>query len=261
MKKALWIALCSASLCLVPTMAAFADPYGPGASFGGSYISDGFGYYQQPANPQPPADTNTVEYQLPFTVLYTVDYCGISDPGPITEKTDLGTMPNQMYRYIDDLDANTYHVRKDNRDVYIPKTAGYLTNTIKLPQGLDIRAKLVTNAISYLGSLYTFGGSDGASGFDCSGFVMTCYNSIGVSIPRSTKEQVKQGTAIDVSQIRPGDLIFYGAAEDSVNHVAMYIGGGMVIHSKNTGNGVCVDPYSMRQDAPFRIVNILGDQN
>lgn len=67
--------------------------------------------------------------------------------------------------------------------------------------------------------------------------------------------QATQGVAINESQMRKGDLLFYGNGS-SINHVAMYIGDGKVVHASNPATGITVSPWNYRK--PVKIVNMLG---
>lgn len=98
-------------------------------------------------------------------------------------------------------------------------------------------AKVVGLAQQYLGTPYKWGGADPKNGFDCSGFVQYLYGKNGVSIPRTTFEQVKSGVAVDRGSLSPGDLVFFNT-EGKNSHEGMYIGGGKFIHSPHTGDVV-----------------------
>ncbi len=119
------------------------------------------------------------------------------------------------------------------------------------------RQDLVNYAMQFLGCAYRAAGSSPSTGFDCSGF--TCYvmkNSAGVTLNRSSRSQATQGVAVSAEQMRPGDLLFYGSGS-YINHVAMYIGDGQVVHASTYKTGVKTSPWNYR--APIKIVNVLGD--
>jgi cell wall-associated NlpC family hydrolase len=77
-------------------------------------------------------------------------------------------------------------------------------------------------------------GAAGPSAFDCSGLVVWAYAQAGVSIGRDTYALEGQGTVVPLSQIQPGDMVFYWGG----GHVALYVGGGTVIHAPHTGDVV-----------------------
>ena len=114
---------------------------------------------------------------------------------------------------------------------------------------LSTREPLVNYALQFVGGRYKFGGSDPHTGVDCSGF--TKY----VMQHRSSASQSKQGTAISADQMQPGDLIFYGSGR-GINHVAMYIGDGKVVHASTERTGIKTSPWNYR--TPVKIVNVLG---
>jgi cell wall-associated NlpC family hydrolase len=88
-------------------------------------------------------------------------------------------------------------------------------------------------AMQYLGVPYVWGGAS-PSGFDCSGFVMYVYAQVGVSLPHSSYAQYGYGSAVSMSQLQPGDLVFF----DGLGHVGIYVGGGSFIHAPHTGDVV-----------------------
>ena len=121
---------------------------------------------------------------------------------------------------------------------------------------LSTREQLVNYALQFVGGRYKFGGSDPHTGVDCSGFTKyVMQHGAGVSLNRSSTSQSKQGTAISADQMQPGDLIFYGSGR-GINHVAMYIGDGKVVHASTERTGIKTSPWNYR--TPVKIVNVLG---
>ena len=119
------------------------------------------------------------------------------------------------------------------------------------------RQELVNYALQFLGGRYRAGGNDPHTGADCSGFTKyVMQNGAGVSIARSSASQSLQGADVSADQMRPGDLIFYGNGS-RINHVAMYIGDGQIIHASTYKTGIKISPWNYR--APVRIKNVLGD--
>ena len=78
---------------------------------------------------------------------------------------------------------------------------------------------------------------------------------LGISLSRSSGSQASQGTAISASQIQPGDLLFYGSGK-SINHVAMYIGDGKIVHASTEATGIKVSNWNYKN--PVKIVSVLG---
>jgi len=95
----------------------------------------------------------------------------------------------------------------------------------------------IAAAQSVLGVRYTWGGASPSSGFDCSGLVMWAWEHGGVSLPHSSAAMYSSSRRIPLSEMQPGDLVFYGSP---VHHVALYIGGGQIIHAPHTGSYVQV---------------------
>jgi cell wall-associated NlpC family hydrolase len=101
-------------------------------------------------------------------------------------------------------------------------------------------------AMHYLGVRYVWGGAS-PSGFDCSGLVMYVFAQIGVSLPHSSYAQFNMGTPVSISQLQPGDLVFFAGA----SHVGIYIGGGQFIHAPHTGDVVKISSLSGWYSAEF----------
>lgn len=107
------------------------------------------------------------------------------------------------------------------------------------------RNAVVAYAKQFLGNPYVYGGTSLTNGADCSGFTMSIFSHFGISTGRSSRDQAARGKAVAVSDVKPGDLLFY-ASGDYINHVALYIGGGQVIHASNPTTGICVTSANYR---------------
>ena len=116
------------------------------------------------------------------------------------------------------------------------------------------RTAVVAYAKQFLGNPYVYGGTSLTNGADCSGFTMQIYAHFGISTGRSSRDQAAKGREISVSAVQPGDLLFY-ASGDYINHVAIYIGGGQVIHASNPTTGICITPANYR--TPCKAVTFL----
>ena len=122
-------------------------------------------------------------------------------------------------------------------------------------QGIsDVRVDICQYAKEFLGNPYVWRGTSLTKGADCSGFVLSVFKKYGVTLPHSSRAQANCGTTIKVSEAKPGDLIFYGKGK-TINHVAIYIGGGQVIHASNPRTGIRISKVSYR--SPFKAVRIL----
>ncbi len=119
------------------------------------------------------------------------------------------------------------------------------------------RANIVNYAVQFVGNPYVYGGTSLTNGADCSGFVQAVMRNFGVSLPRTSKEQGNAGRGISSAEMRPGDLVFYTGSSGTINHVAMYIGNGQVVHASNAKTGIKISTWNYR--TPARIRNVLGD--
>lgn len=99
-------------------------------------------------------------------------------------------------------------------------------------------ATAVQAALSKVGSRYVYGGK-GPDAFDCSGFTRWAWSQSGVSLSPASRSQIGQSQRISADELQPGDLLFYGSP---ISHVAMYIGGGQVVHAANPRSGVTTAP-------------------
>jgi cell wall-associated NlpC family hydrolase len=103
---------------------------------------------------------------------------------------------------------------------------------------------IVAMAQQYLGTPYLWGGADPRKGFDCSGFVQYLYAQAGISLGRTTYDQIKQGQPVnDVKTLQAGDVVFFQHGGD-VHHEGLYIGGGQFIHAPKTGDVVKISSLS-----------------
>ena len=121
----------------------------------------------------------------------------------------------------------------------------------------DVRVELVEYAKTALGNPYVWGGTSLTKGADCSGFVLSVYKKFGIKLSHSSSAQSKEGTKISASELQPGDLIFYANSSGTINHVALYIGGGQVIHASSPSTGIKISKYNYR--TPVKYVSILQD--
>ena len=120
----------------------------------------------------------------------------------------------------------------------------------------DIRASICQYGMQFLGNPYVWGGTSLTKGADCSGFTMSVFKNFGIKLPHSSVAQAKMGTTINIGEAKPGDLIFYGNGK-RINHVAIYIGNGMVVHASNPRTGIRTS--GVRYRTPVKAVRILYD--
>lgn len=119
------------------------------------------------------------------------------------------------------------------------------------------RSQIVNYALQFVGNRYVWGGTSLTNGVDCSGFTMKVMEKFGVSLPHYSGSQAQMGKAVSSSEMRPGDLIFYANSRGVVNHVAMYIGNGQIVHAASRRSGIKISTWNYR--SPKTIRNMLGD--
>lgn len=108
------------------------------------------------------------------------------------------------------------------------------------PPASAAAARILRTADSYRGVKYVWGGNTPSQGFDCSGFTKYVFAKNGISLPRTSREQVHSGRAIpaDFRSLRPGDLMMFAEPGEAISHVAIYAGDGVIIHASSSVGGV-----------------------
>lgn len=152
-------------------------------------------------------------------------------------------------------------VEVDDYQGYVSKD--YVTTAIKLKTGntmkeltygngvSDTRVNLVNYALQFVGNRYVWGGTSLTKGIDCSGFSMKVYQKFGVKLPHYSGSQPSYGKKISRSELQPGDLIFYGEG-GKINHVAIYIGNGQIVHAANSRDGIKISNAFYRTPICYR---------
>ncbi len=119
----------------------------------------------------------------------------------------------------------------------------------------NARQNLVNYALQFVGGPYRAGGNDPRTGVDCSGFVRyVMQHGAGISMNRSSGSQATQGHAVNSSQMQPGDLLFYSGGS-GINHVAMYIGDGKIVHASTYATGIKISKWNYRN--PVKIISMF----
>lgn len=101
------------------------------------------------------------------------------------------------------------------------------------------QSSIAQTALSYVGGRYVWGGTSLTSGVDCSGFTMQIMAKYGVYLPHLASAQAGYGRSVSTGELQAGDLIFYGSG-GYISHVAIYIGGGQIVHASNSRDGIKV---------------------
>ena len=107
------------------------------------------------------------------------------------------------------------------------------------PAAAGTAAKLIANAKQFLGTPYKWGGTS-PLGFDCSGFVQYVFKNAGIDLPRVSYQQAQAGKRISIAEAKPGDLVAWDTSDrnNGADHIAIYLGGGLVIHAPKPGDAV-----------------------
>jgi peptidoglycan DL-endopeptidase CwlO len=108
------------------------------------------------------------------------------------------------------------------------------------PPPSSAASRVLRSADSYVGVRYVWGGNTPSQGFDCSGFTKYIFAKYGITLPRTSREQVRAGIAVapDFRALRPGDLMLFAEPGEAISHVAIYVGDGHIIHSASSIGGV-----------------------
>lgn len=160
-----------------------------------------------------------------------------------------------------------YKVEVDDEKGYI--SGEFVDISQKLPTASSIKelnesssdgssstgSSLVQYALQFVGNRYVWGGTSLTNGVDCSGFTMQVYAHYGISLPHHAASQPGYGTRVSSSEAKPGDLFFYSNG-DGINHVAIYIGNGQVVHASNPRTGIKISNAFYR--TPVCVVRYLN---
>lgn len=114
-------------------------------------------------------------------------------------------------------------------------------------------ASVIAFAQAQVGDAYVSGGT-GPNSWDCSGLVQAAFRSVGVDLPRVSQSQSTAGTQVSLSNLQPGDILYWGGA-GSAYHVGIYVGGGQFVGAQNSSTGVVQRPLSY--DPPSGAVRVL----
>lgn len=114
------------------------------------------------------------------------------------------------------------------------------------------RSQLVNYALQFVGNRYVWGGTSLTNGVDCSGFTMRVMEKFGVSLPHYSGSQAQMGKKVSSANMQPGDLIFYAGSNGKVNHVAIYIGNGRIVHAASRRSGIKTSTWNYRTPVAIR---------
>ena len=159
-------------------------------------------------------------------------------------------MDNGWIKFL--LDDEEAYVSGDYVDVEERLEKAVSITELLYGQGVsDAKVSLVQYAKQFIGNPYVWGGTSLTSGADCSGFTMSVFKKYGISLPHHAASQAQMGTKVSLTDAQPGDLVFY-AKNGRINHVAIYIGGGQVVHASSPKTGIKISSVNYRTPAGVR---------
>lgn len=176
-------------------------------------------------------------------------------------------LKGEELEYVETLEDGWIKVSIDGEDAYVSEEFVEITDALDTAitmtellygEGVsDVRVDLVEYAKQFVGNPYVWGGTSLTKGADCSGFVLSVFKKYGVKLSHSSRAQANEGTKIAISEMKPGDLVFYANGSGTINHVAIYIGGGQVVHASSPKSGIKISKYNYR--TPVKAVRVLYD--
>ena len=107
----------------------------------------------------------------------------------------------------------------------------------------SVGQEIANYAVQFVGNPYVYGGTSLTNGTDCSGFTQSVMANFGIYIARTAADQAYGRTSVSVSDIQPGDLLFYSDGS-GISHVALYIGGGQIVHAATESQGIIISSYN-----------------
>lgn len=175
---------------------------------------------------------------------------------------------NERYPVLKQIDGWVQIELEENSSAYV--STDYVDVRYALPEAIkfspleekanaqaSLRTQIVNYALQFLGNPYVWGGTSLTKGADCSGFTMSVYSHFGIGLPHYSGSQAGMGKAVKSGEMRPGDLIYYANSGGKINHVAMYIGNGQIVHAASRRSGIKISTWNYR--TPVKIRNMIGD--
>ncbi|MFR4350812.1 MAG: NlpC/P60 family protein [Roseburia sp.] len=155
------------------------------------------------------------------------------------------------------VDSDEGYVSSDYVEISTELPKAMTMTEVRYGQGVsNVRVDLVQYATQFVGNPYVWGGTSLTRGADCSGFVLSVFANYGISLPHSSVSQAGYGTKISASEAQPGDLFFYGNGS-RINHVAIYIGNGQVVHASSRKTGIKISGAYYR--TPVKVVRLINN--
>ncbi|GHA75936.1 hypothetical protein GCM10009007_16220 [Formosimonas limnophila] len=125
------------------------------------------------------------------------------------------------------------------------KRVPYKKPPVNVTIGAGPNRAFAVEAMKYLGTPYYFGGSAPSEGFDCSGLIQySAKRSLGLNLPRTTRQQSQFGEKISVDELKAGDIVFFNTTGQPNSHAGIYLGDTFFVHAPSSGGVVRVDSYT-----------------
>lgn len=151
-----------------------------------------------------------------------------------------------------EVDDFTGYISKDYVTTEVKLKTGNTMKELTYGEGVsNVRVDLVNYALQFVGNRYVWGGTSLTKGVDCSGFTMKVFQKYGISLPHHSGSQPSYGKKITRAQLQPGDLIFY-ASSGKIDHVAIYIGNGQIVHAANSRDGIKISNAFYQTPVAYR---------
>ncbi len=192
------------------------------------------------------------------TVSFEGDYVISTDSSQAdyAENSDQGQTDYSQQTQEASTETNTDYSADQAAAEQTQDTAGTYTGETgdSAPAPSDLGASLAVYAQQFVGNPYVWGGSSLTEGADCSGFTMAVFACYGVSLPHSAADQSGYGVSVSLDSLAPGDLVFFNST-GSIDHVAIYIGNGQIVHAANSSSGIVITELSyMSPVAACRVI-------
>ena len=174
-----------------------------------------------PETEAPATESYVPETEAPETESYVPE-----TETPATESYVPETEAPATEGYVPETEAPT-------TESYVPETEAPATESTS---DYSLGQQIADYAVQFIGNPYEWGGTSLTNGADCSGFTQSVLANFGIGIARVAADQAAGGTYVSLDNIQPGDLVFYGSG--GIDHVAIYIGGGQIVHAANSESGI-----------------------
>ena len=183
--------------------------------------------------------------QLDSVVGYlSNDYIIISYKMPVAEAV------NESGEETETTEQNTTEAQEEQQEEQQEET----TEAPAPVPSSSVGQAIVDEALKYVGNPYVYGGNSLTNGTDCSGFTMLILAKFGYSLPHTATGQSYLGSEVSISALEPGDLVFYDHGTGSIEHVAIYMGNGQIVHASTPATGIMIS--SAFYSTPFKAVRI-----